>query len=374
MDFELDDDLREVRELAERIFTDRATVERVRAVEAAEGGFDRKLWTVLAEAGLFGIALPERVGGAGMGMLGLVTLLEQQGKRVAPVPLWATQTAALALARFAATEQADRLLPGVLDGSTILSAAVETTPGGSTTVSAVRHGQDWWLTGELEPGPAAAVADTLLVPVTCDSGEDAVMVVSTAQDGVTVTPVEPTSKESYALVTLDGASVESRDVLPGGAAVGAWSRRCARLALSGLQAGVCGEALRMTADYTSERAQFGRPLSTNQAVAARAADAYLDTENIRLTTQRAAWLADMDRENEVEAATLVAKWWASRAGLRVVHATQHLHGGIGADVEYPIHGYFLWGRQIAFSLGSADAVAAELGDTLEHSEALGISA
>lgn len=115
----------------------------------------------------------------------------------------------------------------------------------------------------------------------------------------------------------------------------------------------------------AEAAGLGRrPVSTNQGVAIRAADAYLDTQNIRLTTYRAASLLDEGREDDAARAALVAKWWVGRGGLRVVLATQHLHGGIGADVDYPIHRYFLWGRQLAFSLGSAAAVEAELGDLL----------
>ena len=82
---------------------------------------------------------------------------------------------------------------------------------------------------------------------------------------------------------------------------------------------------------------------------------------------------DTGKDEESEAAALVAKWWASRGGLRVVHATQHLHGGMGADIDYPIHRYFLWGRQIAFTLGSAAAIGAALGDQLEKGASIGSS-
>ncbi|MEV8631682.1 acyl-CoA dehydrogenase family protein [Streptosporangium sp. NPDC051023] len=376
MDFELDDDLRAVRSLTEKIFGDLAPVDRVREVEISEGGIDRRLWSVLAEAGVFGIPLPEEAGGAGMGMLGLVTLLEQQGRRVAPVPLWATLSmAALPLARFGTAEQVERWLPGVLDGSAILTGAFENTSGDSWAVRAERDGENWTLRGDLASVPGAEAAAAIVVPVGTTSGEVAVMVVSTGQPGVSITAAHVTSRESHAAVRFDGAVVPAVDVLSGdGAEIARWIRRRARLAMSAVQLGVCEEALRMTAAYTSERVQFGRPLSTNQAVAVRAADAYLDTESIRLTTQRAAWLMDTGQEDQAEAATLVAKWWASRGGLRVVHATQHLHGGIGADVDYPIHRYFLWGRQIAFSLGGADAVAAELGDVLENGGAIGAPA
>lgn len=376
MQFALDDDLRSASDLADRIFTDHASVEQVVDAETSGGGFDRRLWKALTRAGILGIPLPESAGGAGMGTLGLVTLLEQQGKRVALVPLWAGLAgAALPIVRFGSDEQVKRTVTGFVDGSRMLTCAIDGGPGSQAPVRAARDGRYLRLHGELGPVPAAAVADTIVLPTALDSGDIAVVVLGTGEDGVSITPVDVTIHESYANVTLDGAPVAAEDVLPGdGAPILAWARRCARLALSAVQAGVCGEALRMTASYTSERVQFGRPLSTNQAVAVRAADAYLDCERIRLTAQRAAWLVDSGREREADAAALVAKWWASRAGLRVVHATQHLHGGIGADVDYPIHRYFQWGRQIAFSLGSADSVVTELGDLLDDAESTGVPA
>ena len=67
---------------------------------------------------------------------------------------------------------------------------------------------------------------------------------------------------------------------------------------------------------------------------------------------------------------LTAAWWAAEAGQHAVHITQHLHGGMGADITYPVHRYFLWGKQIELLLGGASAMLAELGETLEsHPEA-----
>lgn len=376
MQFDLDDDLVAVRDLTAKIFTDRTEVERVRDVETHEGGHDRSLWTVLAGAGVLGIPLPEDAGGAGMGTLGLVTLLEQQGRRVAPVPLWAAlATAALPIAHFATPEQAGRWLPGLLDGSAVLTGAFDPPPGRAVTVTAAHDGDALRLNGHLTAVPAAPVAAAVLLPVGLPSGDTAVVLVPTDRPGVTVTPVDVTSRESYGAMHFDDVVVPAEDVLPGdGAEIARWTRRRARVALSAVQLGVCSEALRMTARYTSERVQFGRPLSTNQAVAVRAADAYLDTDSIRLTTHRAAWLMDQGKEDDAEAAALVAKWWAARGGLRAVHATQHLHGGIGADVDYPIHRYFLWGRQMAFTLGGSDAVDVELGDALERGGDIGAPA
>lgn len=370
MEFEFDDNLSAVRDLSESIFAAKSGVDRLRTVESA-GGFDADLWKVLADSDVLGIALPEEVGGAGLGMLGLAAVLEQQGRRVAQVPLWSVvATAALPIAEFGSEEQKASWLPGLLDGSVIVTGAFDIGHGANLRVRAETTGDGWTLRGTVDSVSAADVADAVVVPVAMPDGGTSVMIVRT--DRLSRTTLNVTNRESNSTVQFDGATVSAADVLPGdGAATYEWTLRRARVALAALAVGVCEEALAMAAKYTSERIQFGRPISTNQAVSVRAADAYLDTESIRLTAQRAAWLMDTGVESEAEAAALVAKWWASRGGLRVVHATQHLHGGIGADVDYPIHRYFLWGRQIAFSLGSAGAIGMELGNVLEKGASIG---
>jgi alkylation response protein AidB-like acyl-CoA dehydrogenase len=125
-------------------------------------------------------------------------------------------------------------------------------------------------------------------------------------------------------------------------------------AIAGLcstEVGVCEAALRLTAAYVSEREQFGAKIGTFQAVAQRIADAYIDTEGIRLTALQAAWRLseDLPASDELD----IAKFWAADGGHRVVHAAQHLHGGIGMDTDYPVHRYFRWSKVIELSLGTA---------------------
>ncbi|MET7896525.1 acyl-CoA dehydrogenase family protein [Streptomyces mirabilis] len=366
MDFTLGAELAEVTALAARIFTDRAQPSLVRRAEEA-GGFDAELWRTLGEADLIGLALPQDAGGSGLGMLGLVAVLEQQGRRVAPVPMWSTVTqGALPLAEFGSATQKKRWLPGVVDGRFVITGSFD-----PDALTAESDGDDLVVTGELAAVPAGPVARACVVPVTTGDGMR-VAVVPTDRSGLGVTPLTVTSRESFARLVFDGVRLTGSDLLPadGGTVIDRVRTR-ARIALAALATGVCQEAVAITAEYTSQRRQFGRPLSTNQAVALRAADAHLDTERIRLTACKAAWHADRGEEDQARAASLVAKWWASTGGLRAVHATQHLHGGIGADVDYPIHRYFLWGRQIAFTLGSAGAVEAELGGLLDSVTPIG---
>jgi alkylation response protein AidB-like acyl-CoA dehydrogenase len=99
-----------------------------------------------------------------------------------------------------------------------------------------------------------------------------------------------------------------------------------------------------------------------QAVHQRAADAYIALEALRLTTWQAAsrLAAGLPAAHEVR----IAKFWASEGGHEVGYAAEHLHGGMGVDVDYPIHRYYLWARQIELTLGSAAPQLARLGEAL----------
>ena len=118
-----------------------------------------------------------------------------------------------------------------------------------------------------------------------------------------------------------------------------------------LEAGACAAALALVAEYTKTREQFGKPIATFQAVGQRAADAYVDTEAIRLTAWQAAWRIGQGLPADKEVA--VAKFWAADGGQRVVHAAVHLHGGVGVDRDYPLHRYFLMTKHIELTLGGA---------------------
>jgi alkylation response protein AidB-like acyl-CoA dehydrogenase len=118
----------------------------------------------------------------------------------------------------------------------------------------------------------------------------------------------------------------------------------------------------MTADYTKTREQFDRPIASFQAVAQRAADAYIDAEAVQLTARQAAWRLSEGLPAAEEVA--IAKFWAADGGQRVVHAAQHLHGGMGVDRDYPLHRYFLLAKQLELSLGGATAQLLRLGAIL----------
>ncbi len=373
MDFTFTEEQDAVSGLAEQIFEGHATAERVKEVERSEERFDRELWRALADAGLLAIAVPEEHGGSGLGLVELCLVLEQQGRRVAPVPLWPTLVlSALAIAEFGTPEQEQAWLPGVASGDVVLTAALS-EPGVNDAltpqVTATRDGGSWRLDGHKPSVPAAHVADRVLVPASTGDDGLGVFLVDPAGPGIERTVAATTDRSKVAHLAFAGAPGErlGGDDDADGRRVTAWMLDRALVGLCATQVGVAEAALHMAADYTSERQQFGRPLSTFQGVALKAADAYIDTEALRVTLWQAAWrlTAGIDATREV----LVAKWWAAEGGQRVVHITQHLHGGMGADIDYPVHRYFLWGKQIEDTLGGASAQLARLGQALAEAPA-----
>src|SRR3954451_11980052 len=117
MDFSFTSDQQDLRELAAKILSDATTLERTKQVVAESDGFDRALWSALADAGLIGISLPESAGGAGLGFLETCIVLEEVGRTAAPIPALAVMgLAAPALVEFDAAEA----LAGVADGRRIV--------------------------------------------------------------------------------------------------------------------------------------------------------------------------------------------------------------------------------------------------------------
>jgi 3-oxocholest-4-en-26-oyl-CoA dehydrogenase beta subunit len=368
MDFSFTEEQKAVSEAAAGVFEGMATPTRVAEVEQTDSRVDDELWAALAKSNLLGLAVPEVHGGSGLGLTEVCLVLEQQGRTVAPVPLWATVVlGALPLAQWAPPEMAARWLPGVVSGGVRLTAAltdVSASGGERPVVSAARRAGGLTLNGTARAVPQAHVADRILVPVESDEGV-VVVLVDPASAGVTRERAVTTDRQVHPHVHFEAATVDGSEIVAGpgrGAEMVTWMLERARSGLCALQLGVTEEAVRRAAAYLNERHQFGRPLSTFQGTMLRAADAYIDTEAIRVTTWQAAWRLDTARP--AAEAVSVAKWWASEAGQRVVHATQHLHGGLGADIEYPIHRYFLWGKQIELMLEGPSAHLARLGASI----------
>ena len=365
MDFTFTPEQDEAAALAANILDDRATNERMKAVEATGSRFDRELWAELGSAGLLGLALPEEYDGAGLGLVELCRVLAEIGRTVAPVPLATHGPAARLLAEHGSDAQKQQWLPGAASGASILAAAVaeerDFAPERPTT-TATQTGDGYTLTGSKAIVQAGPYADALLVPAQTQAGVG-VFLVLPGDPGVTVTEQTFSDRDAVARVDLDEVALAAdRLVGPADGSVDRRLRHLLLLAGSAEQLGICEGALALTASYARTREQFGRPIGTFQAVSQRLADGYIDTLAQRLALWQAAWRMDEGLPADTEVA--IAKLWAADAGHRIAHTTVHVHGGVGIDLDGEAHRFFTSAKRYEFLHGGATEQALHIGRTL----------
>jgi 3-oxocholest-4-en-26-oyl-CoA dehydrogenase beta subunit len=326
-------------------------------------------WADLAAAGVLAAGLPEALGGAGLGLLEQCSVLIELGRAASDVPYLASIVlGAGSIASFGTPEQQRRWAVPAGRGSVVLTAALPEEDGDdprSPSATAMRRDGRWVLSGVKTTVPAAPGADLFLVPAMSADGA-MVFLVSRPDDRVRVEPQQLTDPAETGRVVLDAVALDDDRVLGGperGAEITQWLVSRGTVGLCALQCGVIERALEMTAEYARNRVQFGRPIGSFQAVRQRVADGYIDVEAARLTLWQAAWLlASGDAAADVAVAT--AKFWAADAGHRVAHTAVHVHGGLGIDMSYPVHRYFVAATHNEFALGGATAQLRRIGASL----------
>ncbi|WP_327163088.1 acyl-CoA dehydrogenase family protein [Streptomyces zaomyceticus] len=335
---------------------------------AVSEDLDRPLWSRLAAADLLGLAVSPEHGGGGLDPVALCLVLRESGRVLARVPLLETSAVAMTVERYAPRGTAAELLPRVSRGEVVLTAASQGRTGhdpAELAVTARRDGTDWILDGLQTAVPWAHGADLVAVPAHTTEGGTVLALLPRTHDGVGLTAQYSTNGELLAELRLDSVRLGSADVID---AEGAWEwlRDLLTTGTCALALGLGEAVLTMTSQYTGKREQFGHPVATFQAVAVQTADRYIDLRAMEATLWQAAWRVASGAEAALPAAgdIAVAKIWASEGVRRVVQTAQHLHGGFGADTDYPLHRYHAWAKHLELSLGPAAAHEDALGDLL----------
>ncbi len=287
-------------------------------------------WPALVDGGVTALPVPERLGGDGLGLPEVATVLTEIGRHGAITPALATLgLGVVPLLDVASEAQQDRYLAGVAKGGVLTAALNE--PGTAlpdrpaTTLTGGR------LSGTKVGVAYAGQADWMLV--TADS---AVVVVSPKADGVRLAHTPTSNGSDEYTVTFADVAVDDADVL-----AGVTAHRINQLALAVIGAyadGLVAGALRLTADYVANRKQFGKPLSTFQTVAAQLSEVYIASRTIDLAAKAAVWRLSEGRDADADLDVL-AYWIASEAP-PAMQTCHHLHGGMGMDITYPMHRYY----------------------------------
>ena len=363
MDFTKTEASKDLSGLVATIVESVCTPQRQKDLDSLDQRLDTLLWSKLIDADVLSTAAPESVGGGGFGVLEQTAILTALGRQIAAVPyLESVVLAGGALAHFGSPGlQQDWAVPAVA-GQKIVTVAID-GEFGQAPVTATAAGDGFRLTGTRTQVPFGPVADAFLVPAEADSGT-VVFLVPAGHAGVTVTALQTTGQNSSGELDLHGVELSAEHLLGGGDVL-SWLSTHRALGLTAYQLGVLERALELTAEYARTREQFGRPIGSFQAVGQRLADDYIEIQGLRLTCEQASWRLSEDLPADIEVAT--AAFWAAKAGHRVAHTTVHVHGGVGIDMDHPVHRYFITAKQTEFALGGATAalraIGRELADT-----------
>jgi 3-oxo-4-pregnene-20-carboxyl-CoA dehydrogenase alpha subunit len=318
------------------------TAEQLAVADVVTSVLDRdNSWSALVAGGATALPVPERLGGDGVGLPEVGTVLTEVGRHGAITPALATLGyGVVPLLDLASDEQQDRFLAGVAKGGVLTAALNE--PGAALPDRPATTFTNGRLSGTKVGVGYAEQADWLIV--TADS---AVVVVSSKADGVRLVKTPTSNGSDEYTVTFDGVAVPESDVL-----AGADAHRVNQLVLAMIGAfvdGLVAGALRLTADYVANRKQFGKPLSTFQTVAAQLAQVYIASRTIDLAAKSVIWRLDEGRDADADLDVL-GYWMASQAP-PVMQTCHHLHGGMGMDITYPMHRYYSTIKDLSRLLG-----------------------
>ncbi|MFF5212817.1 acyl-CoA dehydrogenase family protein [Streptosporangium sp. NPDC000396] len=352
MDFNLDETQSDLRKLAAELLGREVTASSLDAHEASGAPYDAGLWGCLAQAGMLGVCLPEEAGGAGFGPVELAVVLREIGGHVAPVPVQQSLVTAMTIARYGSREQREALAP-LAEGELVLTSALHEPGrdlGATPTTTARRDAGGWRLDGRKSTVLYAAEASKILVPAATDDGVGLFLV---APGAAALRAASVSTGEPAATLTLEDTPGE-----PVGEQDGEAFRGLLRLALAGMIAvssGVLAGALALTTDYIRTRRQFDRALAEFQAVTMQIADVYVAGRALDVAVWSGAWRLAEGAVEEAEMDLAIGAFTATDSALKALYTCQHLHGGIGLDVTYPLHRYFAWGKHHAHLLGGVEA-------------------
>jgi alkylation response protein AidB-like acyl-CoA dehydrogenase len=362
MDFQLSEDQRAFADMAQGLFNDYCSDDQLRAHDLSARRFDAgpvaaSAWPRASMASWS----PETHGGLGLGMTELMAVLEQQGRALALVPLWEHQLVAAAVARFA-PEAADTLLPAAMAGE-LLALSLD---------GPERQPRPWRCRLRADGGGCTAACRRCRWPHAVGGGAAAGAYARRAAaagaanldaSGRKVSSVETASASTtwrWPTCTADTACCSTPPCCRAEALAWLEPRAIAgagRTAARRQRPGRCAR----TVDYVSERKQFERPIGSFQLVAGQMADAQIAIEALRSALWQLVYRLDAGLPAAAPQALRSPVPWPRAAGHRVGHKAQHVHGGMGVDLTYPIHRYLYWSRALAWPSAAAEQALARAG-------------
>ena len=322
----------------------------VRAAQAGNSARPQRLWQVLADIGVFGLALDEDLGGVGGDLLDLGLFFEAAGRVLCSTQVYSTLGFRLALQRLGHPELQRRWLPRVASGEITATLALwNPSDNGdlSTPLVARRSDDGWLLSGVADFVANADIADVMMLSARPeDDGwpEAICCVVDPSRPECAATRHRTFSRENQCRVVLDELAVSADDAIDLGETGVLDDLRWVSNAVTALQcmemSGGTLSVIDRTVDYVKNRYQFNRPIASFQAAQHHVANMHIASDGGRLTACQAVWLAGRGHPASREVA--IAKLKASEAYKFATLTAHQLHGGMGFLRETDLH---LWSQR-----------------------------
>ena len=317
--------------------------------------FPEELRPKLAELGLLGVLFPEEYGGAGMGYVEYVSIIEEIGRVDGSVGLSVAAHNSLCsnhIYSFGSEEQKQKYLVPLASGESFGAWGLTESQAGSdasgTRTYAVRSNGGWKVNGSKNFITHAIACNTLVAVAVTDKEKGnrgiSAFIFDKSMEGFRSDKKENKlgmrASETASVVFEDcyvpdenrlgdegEGFLQAMQVLDGG-----------RISIAALSVGIAQGAYEAALKYAKERQQFGKPIAEFQAIQFKLADMAMQIEAARLLTRQAAALKDAGKKTTRESA--MAKLFASEVAVRVAEESVQIHGGYGYTKDYPAEKYW----------------------------------
>ncbi len=349
VDFLLNDDQELIRRSAAE-FAAKELTPHVRQWDR-EAHFPADVMHHAGELGFLGVLVPEEYGGAGLGYVEYVSIIEEISKVDPAIGLGVAAHNSLGtgpILQFGNAAQKRAYLPKLARGEWFgawgLTEPTAGSDAGGTRTTAVRDGDFWVLNGAKTFTTHASVGHCAVLMASTDP--------SKKHDGISAFIVDRNTpgfsvgkhEDKMGMRASDTCEVVLQDCrIPAGNLLGTAGEGFkqamkvldgGRISIAALAVGIAAGALQHAVAYAREREQFGKPIGAFQLIQAKIADMGVQVDAARLLTQRAAALKDAGRKTTLESS--MAKLYASEVAVRVADEAIQVFGGYGYTKDYPV--------------------------------------
>ena len=368
MNFELTEEQRLIQDTARRFAAEQIAPTLVEEERKHEFRADRV--ARMGGLGFFSCALPEELGGSGMGFMESALMAEQISRVSASWRLpfnMQNLGPALTVTKFGSAAQRKKYVPGWVAGTQLGFFAMTEPNTGSDVASMKTHaldkGDHWEVHGNKMWISQAQVGDAGLLYAYTDRAQ--------GNKGITAFIIEPKKMKGCSARAIEtklglhcaptgefvfqGMQVPKENVLgkPGdGFRICMWQLNQTRLGCAAGALGVAGGALELAINYANERTQFGKPIAQHQMIQAQIAEMVVEHQAAQMLVYRAAWLKDQGKPNQYE--TSVAKLAASEAAVHAANECIKIFGSYGFSTEFPAERFYRDAKSLQIVEGTSN--------------------